>query len=154
MSVSTHIDFKLVLQKLNSLVLPNFDLVIGIARGGIVPASLVALKLGCDLQLLQLNYRNDANKPQYDTPNILNNVEATLTAGKNILIVDDVSVSGKTLEFAKAIIAKHHPKTVNTLVFKGKIGIADFVLLHDITTCVNWAWTPAKEEVNKKQGEA
>jgi signal transduction histidine kinase/adenine/guanine phosphoribosyltransferase-like PRPP-binding protein len=147
--IHTRIEFKTVLQKLATLSLPSFDLVIGVARGGTVPASLVAAKLGCDMQLMQFNYRDDQNKPQHDMPQYLNGIATALLLQKKVLIVDDVSASGKTLEFAKNFIMQQGALEVKTLVFKGKPTAADFILFPDITTCVQWTWKTSEEEVDK-----
>jgi hypoxanthine phosphoribosyltransferase len=54
------------------------------------------------------------------------------------LLVDDVSVTGKTLEEARSLFKGNH---ITTFVFKGK---ADFVLLPDIKDCVDWPWKYSK----------
>ncbi len=136
------ISFLEVKQRLDSLDLPDFDLVIGIARGGIVPASLIAYKLGCELEFVRLNYRDDDNNPLYAEPVFENSIPETSYKGKKILLVDDVGVSGKTLNQAKQLFEGENLKT---LIFKGKN--ADFVLFPDIKTCVNWKWKLSSERL-------
>lgn len=53
---------------------------------------------------------------------------------KRILLVDDVSVSGKTLQTAKELLSGH---IVTTFTLKGK---ADLVLFPEIGDCVKWPW--------------
>jgi hypoxanthine phosphoribosyltransferase len=48
--------------------------------------------------------------------------------------VDEVSVTGKTMEFAKTFLTEHE---VITFALKGK---ADYVLFPGIAACVNWPW--------------
>jgi len=50
------------------------------------------------------------------------------------LLVDDVSVTGKTL---KCAVENLQDYTVYTFVLKGK---ADYVLFPEINTCVEWPW--------------
>ncbi len=119
--------------RINKLNIPNFDFVIGIATGGIVPASLIAYKLGVELKTIKINYRDEENHPRYENPKLLDDKSIKIS-GKKILIVDDVSVSGKTLESAKNIF---HGNDITTLVLKGK---ADIVLFPEIASCVNWPW--------------
>ncbi len=129
-------------ERINKLILPSFDLVIGIATGGVVAASLVAYKLGIELKVIQINYRDEENHPRYDNPKLFGYGQVNIS-GKKLLIVDDVSVSGKTLEAAVKIFAGNE---IKTFVLKGK---ADYVLFPEIAACVNWPW---KLNYNKNTG--
>lgn len=130
----TDISFRAISDALGNVKLSGYDLVVGIADGGIIPATLVAYKIGCDLKIAKFNYRNNDNIPQHHEPILLSTF--TLPANiKNILLVDDVAISGKTLNAAKKKLFKN--QRVATLVFRGK---ADFVLFPEITTCVKWPW--------------
>ncbi len=118
-------------KRINKLALTNFDLVVGIADGGTVPASLIAYELGVDLKMIKINYRDNNNKPIYNEPLILSQENII---DKKVLLVDDVSVSGKTLEAAMKILQGN---SIKTLTLKGK---ADYVLFPEISECVNWPW--------------
>ena len=120
-------------ERIKKLTLPSFDLIIGISTGGIVPASLIAYETGIDMKILSINFRDEENNPRYEQPVLLNNADYNFS-GRNLLIIDDVSVTGKTLNLAKSIYMGNN---IKTLVFKGK---ADFVLFPEINTCVNWPW--------------
>ena len=120
-------------RRVSEIHLPVFDLVVGIANGGLVPANLVAYKLGIDLLLVKINYRDEKNNPRYDVPKLLDDNRPEIR-NKKLLIVDDVSVTGKTLETVKELFPGNE---IKTLVFKGK---ADFVLFPEVGTCVNWPW--------------
>ena len=128
-----NLSFKTICKRLESLDLPKFDLIVGIAEGGIVPASLAAYKTGCDIEIIKINYRDINNSPSFDKPKLLSKI-SEFHQKKNILIVDDVSVSGKTLDFAKSFFRGNE---IKTLVLKGK---GDFVLFPEIKECVNWPW--------------
>lgn len=112
---------------------PLVELVIGIGRGGIVPASLVAHQLSVDLLIVNINYRDDNNQPRFDDPKLLKDFDFGRVRGK-VLVVDDVSVTGKTLDKVKEELERC---SVETFVLKG---MADHVLFPDIKTCVNWPW--------------
>ena len=129
----TELSFKEIREKLNSLKLPQFDVVVGVANGGIVPGCMVAMKLSCDFKVIRIKYRDEKNDPAYPEPVLFGRIELPEGATE-ILIVDDVSVSGKTLNTAKALLRTYH---VKTLVFKGK---ADYVLFPEVEPCVNWPW--------------
>ena len=134
------LSFTEISKRIGDLNLPYFDLVIGIADGGTVPASLVAYQLGIELKFIKINYRNVQNNPIYDEPIILSQENIT---NKKVLLVDDVSVSGKTLEAAIKILQGN---SITTLTLKGK---ADYVLFPEISECVNWPWKlpPNKQAV-------
>lgn len=70
----------------------------------------------------------------------MENLIIPLEKGSKILLVDDVSVTGKTLEKVKKELYGYE---VTTLVFKGK---ADHVLFPEIRTCVEWPWNAVMEQ--------
>lgn len=119
--------------RLNSVPLPHVDQVVGIGTGGLEPAKLVAQKLGCPYTMVCIEYRDKDNRPKHEEPRITGKAVGDLK-NKTILLVDDVSVSGKTLAAARAFFDGNQ---VSTCVFKGN---ADYVLFPEITACVNWPW--------------
>ncbi len=127
------ISFPAICRALRDSSLPDCDLVVGIANGGIIPASLVAEKIGCDLRIIRFNYRDKNNSPQHPEPVLLSPVALPANT-RRLLLVDDVAISGKTLNAAKKIFKQQQ---VTTMVFKGQ---ADIVLLPEISGCVNWPW--------------
>ena len=128
------VSFTEISSRLRAMSLPETDLVIGIGTGGIVPASLVAFHLNCDLHIITLNYRDESNTPRYENPVIVDMPEMPALQGKRILLVDDVSVSGKTLNEA---LNHFDGLQIKTLTMKGK---ADYVLFPEIKDCVKWPW--------------
>ena len=130
------LSFTTISSRIREIKFPDIDLVVGIATGGVVPASLVAFYLQCPLEIIQINYRDEENSPRYEFPKILQDFDR-LISSKRILLVDDVSVSGKTLEVAKAYLAD---STVFTFVLKGQ---ADYTAFPEISKCVNWPWKVA-----------
>lgn len=127
------LNFPTIIKKLKDFKIPHIDLVVGIGSGGIVPACLVAYKANCDLRLIKINYRDEENRPQYPSPVILN--ETSIPEGVyEIMIVDDLSVSGKTLLSAKTLLKRYR---VKSFVLVGK---ADYVLFPKISECVKWPW--------------
>ncbi|MFA5263095.1 MAG: phosphoribosyltransferase [Opitutaceae bacterium] len=112
----------------------RLDGVVGIASGGVVPAALVARKLGLELRVIALNYRDEANEPRHEAP-VLLAPPPDVTAWKRILLVDDVYVSGKSWHAARALLPA--AAEVFPFVMKGKV---DFALIRDIDGCVQWPW--------------
>ena len=112
----------------------GIDGVVGIASGGVVPAALVAMRLGVGLKVIALNYRDDANEPRHAEPKLLSTVPE-LGPWRRVLLVDDVYVSGKSWHAARALL----PAGVEVFPFvlKGKV---DFALIRDVDGCVQWPW--------------
>lgn len=132
------LSFREIANRINKYTLPHFDLVVGIGNGGLVPASLLAFKLKTELEFIKINFRDETNTPIYSQPQILSNIKDI--KNKKILIVDDVSVTGKTMEKAKQLLSEND---VKTLTLKGK---ADYVIFPEITECVKWPWKIQTDE--------
>ncbi len=120
-------------KRIREIELPDFDLVLGIASGGITPASILSYKLNIPLQIISINYRDETNKPRYLSPKLIKESPMPIP-GANILLVDDVSVTGKTIKKAKDIFSGYN---ITSLVLKGK---GDYTLFPEISSCVNWPW--------------
>ena len=131
----TPLSFSDLTRRLAAWTFPaGIDGVVGIASGGVVPAALVAMRLGVELKVIALNYRDDTNEPRFDAPKLLSRVP-NLNGHRRVLLVDDVYVSGKSWHAARALL----PGTIEVLPFvmKGKV---DFALIHDVDGCVEWPW--------------
>jgi len=125
--------FDAISARLHELIVPEVDVVVGIATGGTVPASLLAHQLRKPLALVTVNFRAPDNTPQRPAPEVLSE-PPRLAPGTRVLLVDEVSVTGATLEAARALFPQ---QSVTTLVLKGK---ADVVAFPEITSCVAWPW--------------
>jgi uncharacterized protein len=128
------ISFQEISERLRKVDFPETDLVIGIGTGGIVPAAITAFHLNAELRVMTLNYRDESNAPRYENPVVLRLPDDLNPEGRKILLVDDVSVSGKTLNAALELLKGFE---VRTLTMKGK---ADFVLFPEVKDCVKWPW--------------
>jgi hypoxanthine phosphoribosyltransferase len=127
------IAFTAIVRKIGKVKFPKVDLVVGIRTGGIVPAALVAYRLSKELMFLDINYRDIKNKPRYERPRLLSALRLPRGVRK-ILLVDDVAVTGQTLQAAKDVFKSCQ---VVTFVLKGK---ADIVLFPTVKDCVDWPW--------------
>ena len=136
-AAKVELDFQEISRRLKELTLPPVDHVVGIATGGIVPASLLAFHLGAPLSIIKLNFRDEENRPRRAAPTLLEPFEPP-PPGSRVLLVDDVSVSGATMEVAKGFL---DDCLVTTLAFKGR---ADHVILPEVASCVIWPWRPVQ----------
>ena len=89
------------------LHLPQFEAVIGIARGGLVPATILSHKLNLPLIPMTIQLR-DGKGPHCDPLAEIARVAARLDPRKRVLIVDDINDSGKTLQ----LIQDNWPKNM------------------------------------------
>jgi hypoxanthine phosphoribosyltransferase len=122
-----------IMDRLESFVFPEVDLVVGITSGATFPARKIADLLNLPVRYIHINFRFPDNSPKYTNPQLIK-MEDIPSEYKRLLLVDDVSVTGKTLKCAMGNLQKF---SVYTLVLKGK---ADYVLFPEITTCVDWPW--------------
>ena len=138
-----------IARRLKNTALPEVEAIVGIATGGVAFASMVAFWLEKPLHIIHLNYRDENNQTRYAKPKLLKPfaddfimfskglqplAEPTDDLAKHILLVDDVSVTGATLEIAKNLLPNFQ---VTTLVIKGK---ADLVLYPNLHPCILLPW--------------
>ena len=70
------------------------DYVVGLTRGGLVPANLISQYLECPMECLKVSLRDDNSQPESNLWMAQDAYE-----GKRILIVDDINDSGATLNW-------------------------------------------------------
>jgi len=95
------LDFQTITRRIDQIRLPAVEHVFGIATGGIVPASLLAYRLGRSYSLIRINYRAEDNSPQLPAPRVLEPFTPPVGV-KRILLVDDVSLRVKRLRRQKS----------------------------------------------------
>jgi hypoxanthine phosphoribosyltransferase len=126
-----------ITRRIKAVEFPAAEAVVGIQTGGRIPATLISFHLGLPVYMLPINFRDENNNPSFDEPQIVGECKALPPGGCRILLVDDVSVSGKTLAKARELLPGFE---ITTFVLKGR---ADLVLFPEIKPCVNWPWLSA-----------
>lgn len=91
---------------LRQLHLSNWepDYVVGLTRGGLVPANLISQYLEVPMETLKVSLRDDNSLPE---SNLWMAEDAYY--GKKILIVDDINDSGATLKWIQENWEEFHP---------------------------------------------
>jgi uncharacterized protein len=82
------------------------DYVVGLTRGGLVPANLISQYLDCPMECLKVSLRDDNSQPESNLwmaedafGHSVHDPMASDNGRKNILIVDDINDSGATLNW-------------------------------------------------------
>lgn len=88
-----------------------FDIVVGIARGGIPAAMVVADRLRTHIDFVNIKSYTGVGKR--DRPQILSTLVENVH-GKNVLIVDDLVDEGDTMETVVGYVGKHVPAVIRT----------------------------------------
>ncbi|HCL56309.1 MAG TPA: phosphoribosyltransferase [Spirochaetia bacterium] len=110
--------------RIREIAFPEIDLIVGIARGGIIPAAMLAGFLKKDLDFIWFQYRNDLHQVVFDSPLCVKLPEKPLS-GKKILLVEDRVKTGSTLLKAKEELEKKGGKIIS-LAVNGKADISLF----------------------------
>ena len=94
------------------------DTIIALARGGWFAGRVLCDFLGLhDLTSLKIeHYIGTANAGS--GPNIKYPITNNAVAGKRVLIVDDITDTGRSIAHSKEYVSKHNPKEVRTAVLQ------------------------------------
>ncbi|MGH3994343.1 MAG: phosphoribosyltransferase [Pseudonocardiaceae bacterium] len=128
------------------------DLVVGILRGGMVPAVMLAHRLGVrSVRGVEVTHTTveGPNGPKTPHPVITNPDSAGVLAGADVLLVDDVAGSGATADTATALLSRAATCVRRALVV---VNVANWYAantcapheVHDYiaTTCAGWVRFP------------
>jgi len=91
----------------------KYDLVVGIARGGLPVAMVVADHLDVKIDFVNVKSYSDVGKRS--PPRILTTLTEKID-GKNILLVDDLVDQGDTMAFLKKYLTEMKPAVLETAV--------------------------------------
>lgn len=131
------LSFETISSQLRGFPFPAVDAVVAVLTGGYFPALMIAHQLDKPLGWVRVRYRNPQNEPIFTTPEVLS--QGNIPAQGRVLLVDDVSVSGSSLQAAQTVL----PDTLEVVTFVLKGKGADGILFPDLPGCVNWPWRQA-----------
>ena len=110
----------------------QFDIIVAIANGGIIPAAILNQRLGDEFQILKINLRDTNQKPKYENPQLLSPVGFEYR-DKTILMVEDRIKTGATINFAIGLL--QGAKKIKTFAVNGN---ADYALYNE--SCFRFPW--------------
>jgi xanthine phosphoribosyltransferase len=126
-------DFTTLLARFRDIDIPEeFDIIVAIANGGIIPAGILNQRLNIEFQTIKINLRDSAQRPKYDAPKLMSPVDFDF-AGKRLLLVDDRIKTGSTIVFAKEILKD--AAVIKTFAVNGN---ADYALYNE--ACFRFPW--------------
>lgn len=88
------------------------EIVIGIARAGVIPGAVVASILRLDFYSMKIS-RKEGDELVRERPAVLS-AAPLQAAGKRVLLVDEIATSGETLRLALAAVRDVRPAEVRT----------------------------------------
>lgn len=115
------------------------EVVVGIARAGVIPAAVVASILRVDFYSMKIS-RKEGDEQVRERPAVLSAAPPQI-AGKRVLVVDEISTSGETLRLALAAVRDTRPAEVRTATsFARQQGYKPdyFALATDATVIFPW----------------
>ena len=125
--------FEEVLQKFRDIqFLENFDMIVAIANGGVIPAAIINQRLNVELNLLKINLRDPFQRPKFDSPQLLEPISFDFK-NKTILLVEDRIKTGATVNFALSLLKD--ATLVKTFAVNGT---ADYELYNE--SCFRFPW--------------
>jgi uncharacterized protein len=96
------------------------EIIVGIAKAGVIPGAVVASILRCDFYSMKIS-RDSGSERVRDRPRILSAAPKE-AAGKRVLIVDEICTSGETLRIALNALRQVKPVEIRTAASLIKVG--------------------------------
>lgn len=114
------------------------DVVIGIAKAGVIPGAVVASILRCDFYSLRIS-RDSGGERVRERPKILSAAPKE-AADKRVLIVDEICTSGETMRIAMNALRQVKPADVRTAASLVKGGFRPDYYALETTSTVVFPW--------------
>jgi len=117
------------------------DVIVGISRGGLVVSRLLSDILGINtVQIIGIDFYKGIDETK-KKPKLTQDLTTDIR-GKNILLVDDVADTGKSLEFAVKHLKGKKPKKIvtATINYKPKSTFKPDYYMQETTDWIVYAW--------------
>ena len=94
------------------------EMVIAIARGGLIPAGALAYAIGIKAAgTLNVEFYSDIEETLPDPVVLEPLLDTDAVIGKRLLVVDDVADSGRTLELVLGLLRRHTPEVRSAVLY-------------------------------------
>jgi len=94
------------------------EMVIAIARGGLIPAGALAYALGIKAAgTLNVEFYSDVEETLPDPVVLAPLLDTDAIVGKRLLVVDDVADSGRTLDLVLGLLRKHTTEVRSAVMY-------------------------------------
>lgn len=124
--------------------------IVGITRGGLVPAAIVARELNIRV-IDTISVKGYSHQTQHD-PVVIKAPQADLMRdGEGILVIDDLVDSGRTLELVRRLYPKAHFATIYAKP-KGREQVDTFITEVSQDTWIFFPWDMALQYVQPFRG--
>lgn len=120
--------------------MPRFKGIVGVARGGLVPAAILSREL--DIRLVETVCVSTYDDRSIREPRILKPLEGD---GAGWLVVDDLVDTGATAQVVRGMLPKAHYATLYAKP-KGQPLVDTFVSVHAQSTWLKFPWDPPAQD--------
>lgn len=95
------------------------DVIIAIARGGLLPAGALSYSMGVKLSdAINVEFYTDVHETLPDPVLLAPMLDTNEIAGKKLLVVDDVADSGRTLELVIKLLESHGAEVRSAVIYE------------------------------------
>lgn len=119
------------------------DIVIAIARGGLIPAGAIAYAMGVKAAgTLNVEFYSDIEETLPDPVVLAPLLDTDAIVGKRLLVVDDVADSGRTLALVVELLKKHTEEVKSAVIYtKPRSIIAPDFSWRETDLWINFPWS-------------
>ena len=102
------------------------EIVIAVARGGLLPAGSLSYALGLKLaDAINVEFYTDVHETLPDPILLAPMLDIDAIKGKKLLVVDDVADSGRTLALVLELLRKHGAEAQSAVIYSKSASIID-----------------------------
>lgn len=94
------------------------DIIVAVARGGLVPAGALSYSMGIKLSdAINVEFYTDVNETLPDPILLEPLLDTNSIRGKKVLVVDDVADSGRTLDLVLKLLENHGAEVRSAVIY-------------------------------------